>query len=187
MLSTMSESNPLAAPGELELVRQFVNTLDIERGTDLLDNPSAVAGWLSANELLDTPVPQAAVGQVVQFREALRGALLANHDRTEIGAGDLAVLNETASLAGLRIGFLPSGDWRAEPAQAGVDGALGELLAVVVRAMAAGHWTRLKACLNDECRWAFYDHSNARSSKWCDMRVCGNRAKQKAYRARSRR
>ena len=185
MLSSMSESNPSAAPGELELVRQFVNTLDIEQGTDRLDTPSAVAGWLSANELLDTPVIQAAVGQVVQFREALRGALLANHHRTEIGAIDLAVLNETAK--GLRIGFLPSGDWRAEPAQAGVDGALGELLAVVMRAMAAGRWTRLKACLNDECRWAFYDHSNARSSKWCDMRVCGNRAKQKAYRARSRR
>lgn len=177
-------ANPSSAPGELELVRLFVNTLDVEKGAEALDGPDAVAGWLSANGLPVRAVSPAAVARVVAFREALRGALLANHDRAEIPAGDLAVLNETAGRAGLRIGFLPSGDWRPEHARAGVDGALGELLAVVVRAMAAGHWTRLKACLNDECRWAFYDQSNARGSKWCDMRICGNRAKQKAYRAR---
>ncbi|MGH2778535.1 MAG: CGNR zinc finger domain-containing protein, partial [Actinomycetota bacterium] len=31
---------------------------------------------------------------------------------------------------------------------------------------------------------AFYDHSKNRSGKWCTMRVCGNRAKTRAYRER---
>jgi predicted RNA-binding Zn ribbon-like protein len=111
-------------------------------------------------------------------------ALLANHDRSPIPAADLAALNEDR--AGLRVGFVPSGDWRARPARGGADGALGRLLGTVAQAMADGTWIRLKACLNDDCRWAFYDHSNARASKWCDMRICGNRAKQKAWRTRSR-
>ena len=34
------------APGELEIVRRFVNTLDIESGTDELASPGALLGWL---------------------------------------------------------------------------------------------------------------------------------------------
>jgi Putative stress-induced transcription regulator len=41
------------APGELELVRQFVNTLDVEEGTDELDGPDSLLGWLSGMGLLD--------------------------------------------------------------------------------------------------------------------------------------
>ena len=42
------------APGELELsFSQFVNTLDVEEGTDELDGPDALLGWLSGMGLLD--------------------------------------------------------------------------------------------------------------------------------------
>lgn len=36
-------------------------------------------------------------------------------------------------------------------------------------------------------QWAFYGNSRARTGKWCSMKVCGNRAKQKARRDRGRR
>src|SRR5579862_7773753 len=39
------------APGRLELVRAFVNTLDIEERTDELDSPAALASWLAARGL----------------------------------------------------------------------------------------------------------------------------------------
>jgi predicted RNA-binding Zn ribbon-like protein len=80
--------------------------------------------------------------------------------------------------------FRPDGQWVAEPAASGIEGAYGRLLSVVAQAMSDGTWRRLKVCLNDDCRWSFYDHSNARASKWCDMRICGNRAKQQAWRTR---
>jgi Putative stress-induced transcription regulator len=41
------------APGELELVRSFVNTLDRETGDDALGEPRALADWLAEHELLD--------------------------------------------------------------------------------------------------------------------------------------
>jgi predicted RNA-binding Zn ribbon-like protein len=40
-----------AAPGELEIVRRFVNTLDIEAGTDELDSPAALTAWLERHGL----------------------------------------------------------------------------------------------------------------------------------------
>ncbi len=36
-----------AAPGPLELVRDFVNTLDVEDGRERLDSPAALAAWLA--------------------------------------------------------------------------------------------------------------------------------------------
>jgi predicted RNA-binding Zn ribbon-like protein len=34
------------------------------------------------------------------------------------------------------------------------------------------------------CQWLFYDRSRNRSAVWCQMAVCGNRIKTKAYRER---
>jgi predicted RNA-binding Zn ribbon-like protein len=42
----------------------------------------------------------------------------------------------------------------------------------------------MKACDDEDCRWAFYDQSRNRSGKWCDMAECGNRHKVRRYRSR---
>ncbi|WP_285576238.1 CGNR zinc finger domain-containing protein [Actinoallomurus iriomotensis] len=46
--------------------------------------------------------------------------------------------------------------------------------------MAEGTWTRLKACREPSCRWAYYDHPRNRRRTWCSMGICGNRAKARA-------
>ena len=66
----------------------------------------------------------------------------------------------------------------------GVDGALGRLLAIVHDAIETGDWRRLKACRNDTCLWAFYDHSKNHSRHWCSMEVCGSQVKARTYRRR---
>jgi predicted RNA-binding Zn ribbon-like protein len=50
--------------------------------------------------------------------------------------------------------------------------------------MEADTWSRLKACRDDTCKWAFYDHSKNRSGHWCSMEVCGSRHKARQYRER---
>ena len=72
------------------------------------------------------------------------------------------------------------------PAGTGVPGFLGQIGAAVVESTLEGTWPRLKVCRDDECRWAFYDRSNNGCSVWCSMRVCGSRAKARAYRGRLR-
>jgi predicted RNA-binding Zn ribbon-like protein len=56
----------------------------------------------------------------------------------------------------------------------------------VTTAAADGSWQRLKACADEECRWAFYDHSRNRSGRWCSMATCGNQQKARTYRERAR-
>jgi predicted RNA-binding Zn ribbon-like protein len=42
---------------------------------------------------------------------------------------------------------------------------------------------RLHACASDTCRWLFLDTSKNRTRRWCDMKICGNRAKARRYHA----
>ncbi|MBC6461609.1 CGNR zinc finger domain-containing protein, partial [Actinomadura sp. HBU206391] len=72
------------------------------------------------------------------------------------------------------------------PATGGVSAGLGRIAAAIMECAADGSWERLKACQEDTCRWAFMDTSKNRSRAWCSMRVCGNRTKTRAYRARRR-
>ncbi len=64
--------------------------------------------------------------------------------------------------------------------------AVSAILAIVYESIRDGTWSRLKACRNSTCRWAFYDSSRNRAGSWCSMSACGNRAKTRAYRLRHR-
>jgi len=175
-----------AAPGRLDTVRSLVNTLDLEASTDVLATPADLSGWLTQASLapVGTTCGPADLARAVALREALRSALGANHSAEPVPVDAVAVLNDTAERAALSLALTSASGWVARPRADGVDGALGALLVIVADAMSDGTWPRLKVCVNDTCRWAFYDQSRARSGKWCSMQVCGNRAKQQAWRSR---
>ncbi len=123
--------------------------------------------------------------RVVELREALRALLLANNG-VPLEPDAVEVLNRFAERAPLAARFDAGGTIGVTGRSGGLDGALGQLLAVMVQSVADGTWTRLKACREDECQWAFYDRSRNRSAQWCVMAVCGNRNKARAYRERRR-
>ena len=173
------------APDELESVRAFVNTLDLESGVDLLAGADDLEAWMSAHGLWSGgAADEASRRRAVRVREALREVLLANNDGHQPDPAAAPTLDDAAGRARLRLVMGPGGQASLESEAAGVDGALGRLLVSVYRAMENGTWARLKACRNDRCRWAFYDHSKNHSGHWCDMAVCGNRSKVEAYRRR---
>jgi predicted RNA-binding Zn ribbon-like protein len=173
-----------AAPGELELVRAFVNTLDIEEGIDELQSPQALSAWLRERGLMrGRTATRADLVNARRLREAIRALLLANNGISARKEAALT-LNRAAARAGLAVRFDPEGAVRLEPAAPGVDAALGRILAVASASMAAGTWGRLKACRAEDCRWAFYDRARNRSRHWCSMAVCGNRTKARTYRRR---
>lgn len=45
---------------------------------------------------------------------------------------------------------------------------------------------RVKECAADDCNWLFLDQSRNQSRRWCDMKVCGNRAKARRFSERHR-
>lgn len=157
-------------PFSAELVRDFVNTYDIEADADELSSPAELALWLRERGLAG-PADRAADDDLVTalaLREGLRAAL-----RRE--RADLPSLPLTVDVA-------DDGRPRLVPAGDGVRGGL----AVIAAASVVASWDRLKVCAEGTCQRAFIDSSRNRSRSWCSMRVCGNRTKTRAYRARKR-
>ena len=171
------------APGQLRIVQRFVNTVDLESGADELSDGAAATRWLREHGLLGPRerVDDADVARLAAVREALRDLAGANAGE-DVPESSIAVLNKASAPLVVKVG-----DGAAlVPERRGVDGAVAALLAAVYTAQVDGTWSRLKTCRGDVCRWAFYDATKNRSGTWCDMAVCGNRAKARAYRVRNR-
>jgi predicted RNA-binding Zn ribbon-like protein len=184
-MATDEADRRLGAPGELELVRDFVNTLDLEKGTDRIGGPEELGSWLAEKGLVAGAhrLSEDDVARARGLREALRAILLANagfplvpeYVAGFVAAAKRARLGVRAGEAG-RIALVPAGE--------GLDRAIGRLLAVVFAAQENGTWPRLKACAG--CRWALYDRTKNLSAAWCDPNKCGARARSRRYRERRR-
>jgi predicted RNA-binding Zn ribbon-like protein len=174
-----------AAPPGLELVQTFVNTADIEEGTDELGDVASTVRWLESAWGGEVPaLEEGDRARLVEAREALR-SVLATHTGEPADPDAIERLRELLSTAVLRP-VVDARGARLEAAGEGVDAFLGVIAAQIAEATVAGTWERLKVCRDDVCRWAFYDHSKNTRGTWCSMRVCGNRAKARAYRQRRR-
>lgn len=171
--------------GRLVLVRDFVNTLDLEDERETLGSSEELVRWLTDRDLISTQTATPAEHALaLATRETLRRLLLANNGE-EGHPEDLVALDRLAARASLVPRFSSEGV-RLEPLAGGVTGALGRLLAIVAEAMAEGSWERLKGCSSHTCQWAFYDRSKNHSAHWCSMKVCGNRAKARQFREKRR-
>jgi predicted RNA-binding Zn ribbon-like protein len=182
MVSTENSS----PPHNLQLVIDFVNTRDVEEGTDRTQTPAEMTEWLQEQGLRPGPAPtlsEAEHRQALELRESLRAVLHAHTHRAASPAAEQR-LEDVAQRGQLAVRFGPSGGVEVVPRAQGNDGALAGLLVPVAYAALDGTWQRVKACDDDGCLWAFYDSSRNRSGRWCDMAVCGNRTKVRSYRAR---
>ena len=173
------------ANGDLGLVQEFVNTVDLQDGPELLTDQNTLRDWLVAHRLIaaDVLVDAGDYRHAVAVREAMRGIVGANSG-LPVYPVDLATLNEAATASRLRMRFGRGGKPRLEPDATGAVGALGRLVVALYAAMQDPEWERLKLCGSDTCRWVFYDRSKNHSSRWCTMASCGNRAKARRFRAR---
>jgi predicted RNA-binding Zn ribbon-like protein len=173
------------APGELTTLQLFVNTLDQEDGIELLKAPADLRRWLAHHDLAaaSTRIGEPEFRRALEVREAFRAVLHANNGAA-VDQAAVDTLDAAARAAELTVRWDESGHAELVPARRGLEGAIGTLLAIAHRAQVAGTWERLKACPEESCGWAFYDRSRNRSSTWCSMAVCGNRAKARAFRER---
>lgn len=172
------------AAAEANLLVEFVNTRDIEEGTDAVEDPDRLSAWIAdrTGEYLpglDEEGHERALG----LRESLRALLRANNG-VEAREEDLAPLREAAERSRYRTSISSEGRLTIEPARSDLSGFEARLLLALERLQSQGAWPRLKACTEESCQWAFYDTTRNRSRTWCSMEECGNRAKTRRYRSR---
>ncbi len=164
----------------------FVNTLDIEEGTDELASEKGLTAWLAQQGLLKPAATASKADRLhaIRLREALRTLMLANNGASpDVDAGE--ELERAARRGDLAVHFAADGAMSLTPGSEGFAGALARVLVPVAHAVSDGSWHRVKACRAPDCEWAFYDRSRNRSGVWCEMAVCGNRTKVRAYRERA--
>jgi predicted RNA-binding Zn ribbon-like protein len=175
------------APQPLLVVQSFVNTRDLELGTDLLADADTGNAWLRQSGLLG-PEGTADAGELHaarEFREGIRALLAHNGQSAAPAASDLGPLETAARASRPLLTVDPAGRVELSPGPGGrVAEGLTRLLLIIRDAQHDGTWSRLKVCGNPECLWAFYDRSHSRRGTWCNMASCGNLIKNRNLRAR---
>jgi len=83
----------------------------------------------------------------------------------------------------------PHGDnygWAWHPKAELTAAILGPITLSALHLLLDADFSRIKQCHGNHCGWLFFDNTKNKSRQWCDMSVCGNRAKARALRARAR-
>lgn len=175
------------APQPLWLVQQFLNTRSLLRDFDVLDTSVSFGTWCEdvVGISWSTSPDGADLARYKELREALRDVVLS---RMSGSAADRAATSEAVNRLVnpnlLQAGFSAEAEPHVTARGEGAQALEGMLLEAAIDARSAQTWHRLKVCANEECRWSFYDSSKNRSASWCDMAICGSRAKMRAYRER---
>jgi hypothetical protein len=151
------------AEHDVELLLAFLNTRDLELGTDVLDDAASWRAWVTERGLGHVDD----LARVRSARGALRSAL-----------GERTTAKPFSGTVRIELS-------RGVPMIATTD-ALGAVLAAAARVALLGSWERFKICQADSCQAAFFDRSRNRSRTWCSMQVCGNREKARLWRERTR-
>jgi predicted RNA-binding Zn ribbon-like protein len=175
------------APEPLLLVQAFVNTRNLDTGTDLLTEAAAGNEWLHLSGLLGPETMATAEDLRVarDVRESLRALIAHNGHGPAPTAGDMRPLQAVTRSRRPRLAVDPAGRVQLDAGSGDqlADG-LVWLLLIVRDAQQDGSWDRLKTCGNSDCDWVFYDRSHSRRGAWCDMASCGNLIKNRNLRAR---
>ena len=133
---------PDAAPGPLQLVRSFANTLSADPETDLLGSRADAAGWLHAAGLLpaEAGLTNSEHAALLRLRDAIRDVLAA---RAEGREDEAAAARLTRALAEGRIVVIvdPPGTVRlASAARASYPNLVAAFAIAISAAAASGMW-----------------------------------------------
>jgi predicted RNA-binding Zn ribbon-like protein len=176
------------APEPLRRVQSLINTLDRESGLDRLAAAGDAAPWMTASGLLapgGTPTDDD-LRTLIGVREGLRALVIQNTDGRAPDPALVSPLHQLTEGELVRAAVAEDGVVRLAQVGDSVRARLLALLLIVSDAQRDGTWAHLLACANDDCQWAFYDRSRNHGGTWCDMATCGNKLKNRDFRARRR-
>ena len=181
----MATESPNDAPGRLELLREFVNSVTLPEGPDNLETLEGARAWCAEHGL--PPLEnQPELERLRGFREALRAVLFANNGEGDPSAA-WQLIQPYADAAHLKVTIDPvRGPLLRPECEDCADRVISQVLVILYDSIATGAWPRMRACRRASCQWAYYDQSKNGSKAWCSMETCGNREKAQRRRSRDR-
>jgi predicted RNA-binding Zn ribbon-like protein len=153
---------------------------------------SAQAGAISASQhaslvRLAGEKPRAAGAafrNAIHLRECLCRLVLALMERRAPAPGDLHAFNGFLSEALSSMELQPATEgYRLErrDGQGQLDSLLWPIASAASQLLTSDQTQSIRRCDAETCRWFFIDRSKNHSRRWCDMKVCGNRAKARQF------
>ena len=190
-----------------ELCLDFANTIgprhDPDRVEDHLRSYSDLVSWARQTGSLPSawaerllrgardrlPAAQLVVARALQLREAIYTVLAARVRGGKVPRESLHAIEWEAARAAAHRHIVCGTDgafsWTWDD-----DGDLGRPLWPVALSAAdlltSGRLALVRECALETCGWLFLDTSRNQTRRWCDMKVCGNRAKARRFYERVR-
>jgi predicted RNA-binding Zn ribbon-like protein len=184
----------------------FINTLDnrpSQKPTELLARYSDLARFAEetgsitsseANLLIErSPLApeeaQRALRDAIEMREAMYAVFWAIVTRKPVPAAALATLNRYVQRASQWAALVPVKghfEWRLQPPAPFSDAPLWPIARSAAELLASDQLAYVRACSSPTCQWLFLDTSKNHRRRWCDMKLCGNRAKFQRFYTRQR-
>ncbi|MFJ6524635.1 CGNR zinc finger domain-containing protein [Streptomyces longwoodensis] len=155
---------------------------------EVLHEPADLVAWAARSRLpdgLDLTVSGAEVERARAVRDAL---FLLTADRAHgrpLDAGHVEVVNAAAAAPPLVTRLLADGTRAWAPGATGT-GLLSTVARDAIDLFTGPYADRVRECGAHDCYLLFVDTSRPGRRRWCAMEHCGNRAKVRAHRARSR-
>jgi predicted RNA-binding Zn ribbon-like protein len=166
------------------LATSFTATLT-ERAGDAVERiptPQRLADWLAVSGLAVNSCTAAQFDLARELRESIHVAVTATAMHDTPPASAVQVINDRSVEGRASAVLTPEGKrhWRLN-SDSGVADALGVIAADAISILAGERDGRLALCASPTCRAAFFDTSQSRTRKWCDMNTCGNRQKKARF------
>jgi len=196
----MQAANRGAMGTDLELCLDFTDTVDwrtSNHAKDTLVTYLALLNWSSEKGLLDRKQVDAlgraaarenmapVLAEAIRLREAIYRIFSATAHKERAPPRDLEILNEylTKSLSRMVVKETGEGyDWGLS-CDTTPDMMLYQIAESAAMLLTSDDLARVRECANEEegCGSLFLDCSKSQTRRWCNMQVCGNRAKSKAF------
>ncbi len=175
-------------PNRQEHLRSAQTVVDWAEHAKMLG--PADAEWLRAAVSADRSLARRVLRRALALRENIYAIAV------EVTAGRPAPLAGVEALARTHAACLACAKlspfegryvWSWTPTENAAEAVLGPIALSALTILTQGDLSRIKQCQGEKCGWLFFDTTKNKSRRWCEMEICGNRAKQRRHSARARR
>ncbi|MEV7404781.1 CGNR zinc finger domain-containing protein [Streptomyces sp. NPDC091267] len=171
------------------LATSFTGTLSERRGSavERIPTPHRLVDWLTVNGLAVDSCSTAQLDLARELRESIHAAATAAAIQDPLPASAVQVINDRSAQGRAAAVLTPEGErrWLLGSASC-VEDALGVIAADAISVIAGERDGKLALCASSTCQAAFFDTSQSRTRRWCDMNTCGNRQKKARFNANQR-